>query len=241
MIWAVALLLTVPAGAPGPLAITTGQCNGRDLVVRLTNDGTSPIYADAVLSAPSALHLPRTLISSWLPAGYTRSVPVAVTAATGTAPGTYHVSVTSNGRTGDVPVEVFAPPAGAGLMTLASRVTASTARAGGSACAAIDGDPATMWSDTTGKRWPDWWQMDWTASQRVSSVEVTTTKDWGLRDWDVQVAVPGGWATVASVRGNVSARNLTRFTPRRTMAVRIVTLAGNTVNDQSRLVEVIIR
>jgi hypothetical protein len=229
--------VTVTAG-PSPLAIETGPCNGRDLTVGLTNDGDVPIYADVRLEASPGLHLPRRLISSWLPPGYTRSVPVAVGA---TTPGTYHVRITGTGRRVDVPVTVTAPPADASLMKLATRVTASSARAGSPACAAIDGRSDTMWNDTTGKRWPDWWQLEWARSHQVSRVEVTTTADWGLRDWDVQVAVPGGWATVASVRGNTAVRHTARFAARRTTAVRIVTLAGNAVNDQSRLTEVTIR
>lgn len=241
MIWAAVMLLTIPGGLvvdPGTLAITTGQCNGGDLTVRLTNTGTRPVYADARLSASRALHLPRTLISSWLPPGYTASVPVAVTA---TRPGRYHVRVTRNGHVVKVPVEVSAPPADASLMRLATTVTASSARAGSSACAAIDGRADTMWNDSTGKRWPDWWQLGWATSHQVSGVEVTTAEGWGLRDWDVRVAVPGGWSTVAAVRGNVLVKNVVNFPPRWTGSVRIVTLAGNAVNDQSRLVEVVIR
>ncbi|WP_436519579.1 galactose-binding domain-containing protein [Actinoplanes sp. HUAS TT8] len=224
-----------------PLSVTTGQCNGRDLVVRLSNPGRKAIYSDTTLAAPGELHLPRTLISSWLPPGYSTTVPVVVTAATGTRPGIYHVRVTSAGRTVDVPVRVSAPAANAGLMALASTVTASSARAGSTACAAIDGKADTMWNDTTGKRWPDWWRIDWPSAHQVSAVEVTTSKNWGLRDWDVQVAGPGGWVTVASVRANALDRKMTTFAPRRTTALRIVTLAGNAVNDQSRLVEVVIR
>ncbi|MBB4741067.1 hypothetical protein BJY16_004526 [Actinoplanes octamycinicus] len=219
----------------------TGQCNGRDLLVHLTNTTTKPIYADAWLAADPALHLPRRLISSWLPPGYTRKVPVAVRAADRTKPGTYHLRISSAGTSVDVPVKVSAPPPDAGLMRLATRVTASSARATGPVCAAIDGDPGTIWNDATGKRWPDWWQLDWDRPRRISRVEVVTTAEWGLRDWDVQVAAPDGWVTVRSVRGNTAVRHITRFAPRRAAAVRIVTLAGNAVNDQSRLAEVVIR
>ncbi|WIM99239.1 discoidin domain-containing protein [Actinoplanes oblitus] len=226
---------------PGALSIMTGQCNGRDLVVGLVNTTRKPIYADAALEADPALHLPRRLISSWLPPGYTRSVPVAVRAAPGAGTGTHHVRVSGGGTSIDVPVRVSAPPPGADLMRLAARVSASSARATGPACAAIDGKTETIWNDATGKRWPDWWQLDWDASHRVSRVEVVTTAEWGLRDWDVQVAVPNGWATVRSVRGNTAVRNVAIFAARRTKSVRIVTLAGNAVNDQSRLAEVVIR
>ncbi|BCY08039.1 discoidin domain-containing protein [Actinoplanes sp. L3-i22] len=252
MIRLAALLLVLPGGPPSPPptggltvepptpAIMTGQCNGRDVTINLKNPTPNPIYAYGTLTAPAELHLPRSLIATWLPPGYTRSVPVAVTAPTGTRPGTYHLTVASRGETVDVPVTVTDPPAGAGLIRLASTVTASSARAGGSACAAVDGDAGTMWTDATGKRWPDWWQLDWPAPHTISRVEVVTTRDRGLRDWDVQVALPGGWVTVTSVRENALDRKMSVFAPRRTTGVRIVTLAGNAVNDQSRLVEVVI-
>ncbi|AEV83726.1 coagulation factor 5/8 type domain-containing protein [Actinoplanes sp. SE50] len=236
----VALSATPPVSitvAPATLPITIGQCNGGTITVKLTNHGKTPIYADASLSADPALHLPRSLITTWLPAGYTSSVPVAVRA---TRAGDFRVRVTAGPSRVEVPIRVGTPAPGAALTRLASRVTASSARAGSPACAAIDGRADTMWNDTTGKRWPDWWQLDWDTAHRVSRIAVTTTADGGLRDWDVQVAVPTGWQTVDSVRGNRSALKISTFTARATTAVRIVTLAGNGVNDQSRLVDVAI-
>ncbi|GLW28520.1 hypothetical protein [Actinoplanes regularis] len=255
MIWIVAALLlgraVVPGGPvvahdglivdPDALRITTGQCNGDELTVRLTNTGRKAIYADASLSAPAELHLPRTLISTWLPPRYTSSVPVPVRATDGARPGTYHVRVSSRGRTADVPVTVTDPPASADLVRSAARVTVSSARADAAACNAIDGNPVSMWIDATGKRWPDWWRVDWAAARRVSRVAVTTTAQWGLRDWDVQVAEGQQWVTVASVRDNTAVEHVSQFAERRTGSVRIVTRAGNQVNDVSRLVEVVIR
>lgn len=249
-----------PAGVrltvePGTLPITTGQCNGGQLLVRLTNHGTAPVYADAVLTAPDALRLPRRLISTWLPAGYTRTVPVAVSAATGTPAGTYPVAVTSGAQRVDVPVSVSAPRPSPELSRSASRVSASSSRAGYLVCGAVDGDadPAhwghgTGWADGTGRQWPDWYQLQWDTPQRLSRVDLATvdsaefpTARYGLRDWDVQLAVAGGWRTVVQVRGNTAATVSSTFPAQLADTLRIVTYAANGANDQSRILELTVR
>ncbi|MEU4425892.1 discoidin domain-containing protein [Actinoplanes sp. NPDC024001] len=255
---AVALLLVPPGPVvrvsvePGAVAITTGQCNGVELDVRLTNAGAEPVYADARLAAADVLHMPRRAISTWLPPGYTRTVPVAVSAPTGTAPGVYLVRVTGAGQRVEVPVTVSPPSPSPDLTRSVSRVNASSYRAGLLPCGALDGDadPArwwkgTGWADSTGKEWPDWLQLRWAAPQTVSRVTVTTVDSaefpvaqFGLRDWDVQVAGPGGWQTVAAVRGNTAVTVTSDFAPRVTTEVRILTHAANGTNDWSRITEV---
>jgi hypothetical protein len=236
---------------PGALPITTGQCNGGRLQVKLTNPGPEPIYATARLGASDLLHLPRRLISTWLPPGYTRTVPVTVSAATGTAPATYLVRVISKDQRIEVPVTVTPPAPSPDLTRSVSRVNASSYRAGLLPCGALDGDadPAhwwkgTGWADGTGKEWPDRLRLKWATPQTVSSVRVTTTDSaefpaaqFGLRDWDIQVAGPDGWQTVAAVRGNAAAAVTSTFPPRRTTQLRIVTHAANGNNDWSRIAE----
>ncbi|MDI6102136.1 hypothetical protein QLQ12_26305 [Actinoplanes sp. NEAU-A12] len=246
-----ALLCALPPASPAPdpvhlavdpknLPITTGQCNARNLSVRLSNTSGQPVYADAHLSAPPALHLQRTLVSTWLSPGYTRAVPVRVSAATGTPAGTRLVRVSSGGQRVDVPVTVTAPATSAPLTSRAARVTASSFRAVTPICGAADGDPVSLWADSTNRRWPDWHQLDWDVGITASRVDVVTlpAAQGGLRDWDVQVWADGAWQTVAAVRGNTAARVNSTFTPRVTKAVRILTLAGNGLGDQSRIVEV---
>ena len=245
---AAAVLLTVD---PQALPVTTGQCNGGQLLVRLTTRGPAPVYADAVVTASEALHLRRRLISTWLPAGYTRTVGVPVVAATGTPAGAYAVSVTSGEQRIDVPVAVSPPGPSANLARSAARVSASSSRAGFLVCGAVDGDadPAhwgygTGWADGTGRQWPDWYQLSWDTPQRLSRVDIATvnsaefpTARYGLRDWDVQLATAGGWRTVAEVRGNTAATVGSTFPAQQTDALRIVTYAANSANDQSRIVE----
>jgi hypothetical protein len=221
---------------PRSLPVTTGPCNARNLSVRLANTSDQPVYADAALTASDALHLQRTLVSTWLPAGYTRAVPVRVGAATGTPPGDYMIRVSSGDQHTEVPVTVTAPAPTAGLTPRATEVTAASFRAANPICAAADGDPATFWSDGTNRYWPDWYQLDWRTPVTVSRVEVATPAEGGLRDWDVQVWA-GGWQTVASVRGNTATARSSAFPARPTTAVRILTLAANGVNDLSRIAE----
>jgi hypothetical protein len=236
---------------PDTVAIATGQCNAGQLLVRLTNRGPVPVYADAVLSASDALHLPRRLISTWLPVGYTRTVPVTVSAPSGTPAGTYAVRVTSGEQQADVPVTVSRPRPSPDLTRSAARVSASSSRAGYLVCGALDGDadPAhwghgTGWADATGRQWPDWYQLSWDTPQQLSRVDIATvdsaefpTERYGLRDWDVQLATADGWRTVVKVRGNTAATFSSTFPTQRTDTLRIVTYAANGANDQSRIVE----
>lgn len=225
---------------PASITLTTGQCNAQNISVRLANTSGRPVYADARLSAPGPLHLQRTLVSTWLPPDYTRAVPVRVSAATGTPAGTRPIRVTGGGRHLDVPVTVGAPPATAPLIRRAARVTASSFRAVSPVCGAADGDPATLWADATNRHWPDWHQLDWDTGITARRVDVVTLPavQGGLRDFDVQVWVESTWQTVATVRGNTDTTVSSTFAPRTTKAVRILTLAGNGLGDQSRIVEV---
>ena len=236
---------------PAALSIATGQCNAGQLLVRLTNRGPDPMYADAVLTASESLRLPRRLISTWLPAGYTRTVPVTVGAATGTPAGSYAVRVASGDQQATIPVAVAPPPPSANLARSAARVSASSSRAGFLVCGAVDGDAdpthwghGTGWADSTGRQWPDWYQLAWDTPQRLSRVDLATvdsaefpTDRYGLRDWDVQLGTAGGWRTVAKVRGNTAATLSKTFPAQRTDKLRIVTHAANGVNDQSRILE----
>jgi hypothetical protein len=238
-------LLTAPgpvhlAVDPQPLPLVTGQCNARSLSVRMANTSGQPVYADAELSAPGALHLQRGLVSTWLPPGHTSTTPVRVSAATGTPPGAYLVTVTSGDQRAEVPVTVTAPPPDAPLERRASRVTATSFRAMNPVCAGADGDLATYWADATNRSWPDRYQLDWGTEIVPGRIEVHTVPAdrGGLRDWDVQVWAGDAWQTVGRVRGNTATSRTSTFTPRPTRAIRIVTLAGNGVNDQSRITEV---
>ena len=248
-----------PAGGSGlaiaadPLSIATGQCGGAPLTVWLTNTGTKAVYADATLSAPAALLLQRTVISTYLPAGYTAKVPVPVTAPLGTAPETYSVRLSAAGATATAPVTVTAtaPDHTGDLARSASKITASTLHAGYPVCGAVDGDAdsdhwgtTTGWNDGNSGIWPDWLGFEWDAPQTIGRVTMYTLNStkypaarYGLKDWDVQTFTDGQWRTIASVRGNTQGIVSTTFAPVQTSRLRVLTLAGNGANDYSRIIE----
>ncbi len=241
------------AATPATLSIGTGTCLGGVLTVSLTNQSTSPGYADATLTAPSALHLQRTMVSSYLPAGYTRKAAVPVTAVTGTPAGTYDIGVSTDGNRVDVAVTVAAtvPDPGGDLARTADTVSASSTHAGYPECGAVDGDrdsshwaTATGWNDGTSKVWPDWFEVTFAAPTAVGRVNLYTLDStkypaarYGLRDWDIQVLVGDDWQTVARIRDNTKGLVSTAFPAVTTGAVRMWLLAGNGANDYSRIVE----
>ena len=241
------------AATPTTLSIGTGTCLGGHLAVALTNRSDQPVYADATVSAPAALHVQRTMVSSYLPAGYTRTSLIPVTALTGTAAGTYPVTVSTGGSKVQVAVTVAAttPDPGGNLARTADTVLASTSHAGYPPCGAVDGDrdsahwaTTTGWNDGTSKVWPDWFQVSFVAPTVVGRVDLYTLDSakypaarYGLRDWDVQVLAGSQWQTVARVRGNTAGLTSTTFPPVSAGAVRLWLIAGNGANDYSRIVE----
>jgi hypothetical protein len=241
------------AATPGALSIRTGQCQGGPLTVALTNGSTAPVYADADISAPPELHVQRTMISSYLPVGYTRQVALTVTAKTGTPAGTYTIDVATDSSAVHVPVTVAAtvPDPGGNLARTADTVTASSTHAGYPECGAVDGDrdsnhwsTTTGWNDGTSKVWPDWLQVTFVAPALVGREDLYTLDSakypaarYGLRDWDVQLLVGTQWQTVAQVRGNTAGLASSVFPAMQASAVRVWLLAGNGVDDYARIVE----
>lgn len=241
------------AATPSALSIGTGTCLGGQLAVELTNKSAEPVYADATVSAPAALHVQRTMVSSYLPVGYTRTSLIPVTAPTGTPAGTYTITVATGGSQVQVPVTVAAtvPDPNGNLARTADTVLASTSHAGYPPCTAVDGDrdsahwgTTTGWNDGTSKVWPDWYQVTFVAPTAVGRVDLYTLDSakypaarYGLRDWDVQVLVGSLWQTVARVRSNTAGLVSTTFPAVPAGAVRLWLTAGNGANDYSRIVE----
>lgn len=238
---------------PTQLGIETGQCRGGSFNVLMTNTGDTPVYADATLSAPGVLELQRTMISTYLPAGYTRDVPIPVTSPLGTEAGTYRVRVESGASKATLRVTVTpsAPDPSGNLALSATKVSASSTHQRFKLCGAVDGDAdsshwstSTGWNDATSRAWPDWYRLQWDTPQTVGRVRMQTLDStanpasrYGLRDYDVQVLSGSEWQTVASVRGNTQGLINSTFTPVQTTSVRILALASNGANDYSRIVE----
>jgi hypothetical protein len=235
------------------LNIATGQCAGAPITVRLTNPGKNAVYTDATLSAPRGLVLQRTMISTYLPAGYTAAVPIPVMAPLGTKPGGYQFTISAGKSVAGASITVTAttPDTSGNLARSASKITASTVHAGYPVCGAVDGDTdSAHWSTTTGWNdgnsgiWPDWFELQWDSQQTVGHVTLyalNSTKypaaRYGMKDWDIQTFADGAWKTIASVRGNTQGVVDTTFAPVKTTALRVLLLACNGANDYSRIVE----
>lgn len=98
------------------------------------------------------------------------------------------------------------------------------------------------WNDDTRSTFPDWYQVTLPRRSRISRVDLYTldsptypAERYGLRDYDVQVQVAGGWRTVAEVRDNSVGQVRSSFRAVTTDAVRI--LISATHDSWSRIVE----
>ncbi|MEU7613715.1 discoidin domain-containing protein [Micromonospora sp. NPDC049204] len=253
------------AGRPDPTRLSLASdvslvqvnpipCANQGFQLQFGNTGRAAVYADAFLEVTAPLQLSRTLVSSYLPAGYTLKVPITVTAPRDTVPGSrYTINVRSGERRLSVPVEVTPGPVDTtGNLARYVPVTASSENLPNyPACGAVDGDrdsnhwaTTTGWNDANKGAFPDWLQVTFDRPQTVGRVDLYTLDStkypaakYGLRDWDVQVRVGETWQTVAQVRGNVAGQVSSTFTPLIASAFRVVTLTSNETAGYSRVVE----
>jgi hypothetical protein len=73
---------------------------------------------------------------------------------------------------------------------------------------------------------PQWLDLAWPTARAVSRVDLYTTEEYELRDFDVQTWDGTAWKTVASVRGNVSTQ-VSAWLPEVVVdRLRILSLAG---------------
>lgn len=269
---ATALLLalgsTAPAAATGhPAAaqqLTLGSdidhvtvdpvpCAVQGFQLQFGNSGDTAVYADAFVDAPAPLTVSRTLVSSYLPAGYTLKVQIAVSAPKTTAPGAYTITVHAGDQQLSLPVQVQpAPVNDTGNLVRYQQVTASSENLPNyPACGAVDGDrdsshwgTTTGWNDATKGTFPDWLQVTFDQPVQVGRVDLYTLDStkypasrYGLSAWDVEVQVDGAWQTVAQVRDNTLGEVSSTFATRTATALRVVTLASNEGVTYSRVVE----
>ncbi|MFJ9033127.1 discoidin domain-containing protein [Streptomyces sp. NPDC102274] len=228
-------------------------CATQGFQLQFGNPGRSDVYADAFIEAPAPLKLSRPLVSSYLPAGYTLKVQIAVSAPRDTKPGTYTITVRSGSTRMSLPVRVEpAPVNDTGNLARYMTVAASSENLPSyPACGAIDGDTnsadwgtATGWNDSTKGSFPDWIQVTFDKPENVGRVDLYTLDSvkypasrYGLRDWDVQLQVGGVWQTVAEVRGNVAGKVSSAFPAQTATAMRVETQASNEGLTYSRIVE----
>lgn len=228
-------------------------CAVQGFQLQFGNAGDAAVYADAFIDAPAPLTVSRALVSSYLPAGYTLKVQIAVSAPKTTAPGAYTITVHAGDQQLSVPVQVEpAPVNDTGDLVRYQQVTASTENLPNyPACGAVDGDrdsghwgTTTGWNDATKGTFPDWLQVTFDQPVPVGRVDLYTLDSakypanrYGLSAWDVELQVDGAWQTVAQVRDNTVGKVSSTFATQTATALRVLTLASNEGVTYSRVVE----
>ncbi len=270
---AVVLLLTLGSAAPAVAAgggkapqqqLTLGSdvdhvevqpvpCVVQGFQLLFGNAGGSAVYADAFIDAPAPLTVSRSLVSSYLPAGYTLKVKIGVSAPRSTPPGAYTITVHAGDQQMSLPVQVEpAPVNDTGNLVRYMPVSASSENLPTyPACGAVDGDrdsthwaSTTGWNDATKGSFPDWLQVTFDQPVEVGRVDLYTLDSvkypaarYGLSAWDVELQVDGAWQTVAQVRDNTVGEVSSVFAAQTATALRVVTLASNEGVTYSRIVE----
>ncbi|SEG56703.1 F5/8 type C domain-containing protein [Actinacidiphila yanglinensis] len=228
-------------------------CAVQGFQLRFGNAGSSAVYADAFIDAPAPLTVSRSLVSSYLPSGYTLKVQIAVGAPRSTPPGTYTITVHAGDQQLSLPVQVEpAPVNDTGNLVRYMPVSASSENLPNyPACGAVDGDrdsthwgTTTGWNDATKGTFPDWLQVSFDQPVPVGRVDLYTLDSakypaagYGLSAWDVELQVGGSWQTVAQVRGNTAGEVSSTFAAQTATALRVVTLGSNEGVTYSRVVE----
>ncbi|HIT76123.1 MAG TPA: discoidin domain-containing protein [Candidatus Avipropionibacterium avicola] len=228
------------------VAVTPVPCGNGSFLVRLTNEGSKAVFADALVEAAEGLELSADIVSTYLPPGYTFVEQVKITPPE--EPGDYPVAISVGESRTEVMVTVDDSTIGDNLARLGVPA-GSTSYNGRPPCGAIDGNTdsdqwsfGVGWSDNTNNVFPDWWTVEWDEPVTVSRVVLTTVDSealpaatQGMRDWDIQVRDGDDWRTVASVRDNVEGSVTSEFDPVTTSAMRVLCIGAN--GHYSRILE----
>ncbi|MET9853299.1 beta-N-acetylglucosaminidase domain-containing protein [Streptomyces sp. NPDC006450] len=140
--------------------------------------------------------------------GTTATVPVEVTVAAGTAPGTYEVPVTFGSETHTLKVRAHPRTAGPNLLRSAVASSSADETPAFPASGALDDSPATRWSSPAADG--AWWQAELAAPARIGLLRLRWQEAYPSR-FRVETSADGvGWhpsATVVS-RGGVDSVRL---------------------------------
>ncbi len=237
----------------GQVLVDPVPCAVQGFQLQFGNAGSAAVYADAFIDAPAPLTVSRSLVSSYLPPGYTLKVEIDVSAPRTTPPGDYTISVHAGDQQLSLPVHVNAAPVNdTGNLVRYMQVSASSENLPNyPACGAVDGDRTSAkwgagggWNDATKGSFPDWLQVTFDEPTTVGRVDLYTLDSakypaagYGLSAWDVELLTDGSWQTVAQVRDNTAAEAASAFTPQTATALRVVTLASNEGPTYSRVAE----
>ncbi|TMR24983.1 discoidin domain-containing protein [Nonomuraea turkmeniaca] len=227
--------------------------------IGMRSDAKKAAYATMNVEIDAPLTASRTMLTSYLPAGYEVGAKLLVAVPPEAKEGTYGLSLRTPAQTLRVPVEVVALDRldNGGNLALRRPVAASSQHTNANypPCSVADGDRSSNgwaggngWNDATARAWPDTVTIALGGPKQVSRVDLYTldterypASRYGVRDWDVQAQVSGQWQTVAQVRGNTAGNVRSDFAPVTADAVRIVALASNGANDYTRIIEVEVR
>jgi hypothetical protein len=120
-------------------------------------------------------------------------------------------------------------------LALTATATAETTFPGYSAANAIDGDRSTALGqlDSWANDWepptiafPQWFDIELDGEQSVARVDVYTTNDYRMSEYDLSVRAGGEWVLVAAVTANTNVLVSHAFSPVMTDAVRILVKRG---------------
>lgn len=229
------------------LDLSPTPCSVARVNVSMTNTGSDPTYADALVD-DGGLDVSAHIISSWLPSGYTFTEELQIRTTAETVPGDHEVIVRSGESIATVTVRVIESDVG-GNVARTGFPSASSTYGGRPPCGAIDGnrdseqwDAGIGWSDSTNAEFPDWWQVDFAEPTDIAQIDLHTVNsvalpaaEQGLSDWEIQVPDGENWRTVATVTGNTEGMATSTFAAETTMSVRILCTAAN--GSYSRIVE----
>lgn len=108
--------------------------------------------------------------SAVAPRGGNASIPVEVSVAAGTAPGSYQVPVTFNGESRTLTVRAVVRTGGPDLLRTARASSSADETPAFPASAAVDGSPATRWSSPPVDG--AWWRAELAAPARIGLLEL---------------------------------------------------------------------
>ena len=226
-----------PGGSGDVTLLVSGASTGRP-----SAGGPTARITAAVPAGWTAVAAPATVALS--PAPTARLAALHLTAPTGTASGSYPVTVTVRSADGTaaattVDVLVFGTWA-PGTTATASSFHAPNVVDGATRTYdpsnAIDGDPATFWNDDTDSRYPDALTVTAPAPLSLAGVGFGSHPDGVPTDFTVQTWDGAQWTTQATIIGNTAVHRWIPFgRPVTTGQVRVVVTAAQ--NSFSRIAE----
>ncbi|WP_405709349.1 beta-N-acetylglucosaminidase domain-containing protein [Streptomyces xanthophaeus] len=136
---------------------------------RLSALGAGEVRGPLSAQPPAGIEV-RLPPSAVAPRGGNASIPVEVSVAAGTAPGSYQVPVTFNGESRTLTVRAVVRTGGPDLLRTARASSSADETPAFPASAAVDGSPATRWSSPPVDG--AWWRAELAAPARIGLLEL---------------------------------------------------------------------